>query len=362
MVKNPLGDARRVFLWILAGCLVAAALDVLQTYLQGQLVHDEPASWQSMVFQGGEWLFLGALTPIAYTLGRRFPLQRPQLLRALLVHTMGAALLCIGWALLGVLARRGLGTGWGPFGGELLSWTLTSVPWSFFMYFAVLGCMHAYAYYLEARERESQAATLSAQLSDARLNALVMQLQPHFLFNSLNAVMVLVRDQRTQLATRMLELLSDVLRQVLRGGQPHEIPLADELLFVQQYLALEQIRFSDRLAVRYQIEERLRKALVPRFILQPLVENAIRHGIADRIENALVEIGARADGTNLILWVQDNGTGNGRTINGAGVGLENTRQRLITMYGERASLALERSTDGGTIARIRLPLRFAPEA
>ncbi|MGH7466621.1 MAG: sensor histidine kinase [Longimicrobiales bacterium] len=343
----------RLWLLILIGCLVAAVLDVLQIWLKGQ------TAWGALVFQGGEWLLLAALTPITYYLGRRWPLQRPRLGRSLMVHVVGALLLCIGWATFGAILRRAVTT-WestnASFGSDWLSWTLTSLPWSFFMYFAVLGCVHAFGYYVEARDREAHAARLHGQLAEARLNALRMQLQPHFLFNSLNAILVLVRDQETRPATRMLELLSEMLRQVLRTDQPHEVALEEELSLVRQYLAIEQIRFSDRLRIHYEVPESLQNATVPRFIFQPLVENALRHGVARRPDAVLVEIGAARRGVDLELWVRDDGPGP-REEGGTGVGLKNTRARLLALYGERAGLELSEAPGGGTQARIQLPYR-----
>src|SRR5205085_11301642 len=199
-----------------------------------------------------------------------------------------------------------------------VGWILTSLPWSVFLYLLVLGCTYAFTYYREARERESQQARLAAQLAEARLSALRMQLNPHFLFNSLNAITVLVRDQNTQHASRMLELLSGVLRQVLQSEKRQEVTLDEELQFIEKYLMIEQVRFSDRLQVRWFVEAGVRDAVVPEFILQPLVENAIRHGIAKRSEDGEIEIRARQDNDRLILSVQDNGPGYHRVSN-AGV-------------------------------------------
>ena len=347
----------RLWLLILIGCIVAGFLDALEAYLQGYVGGDRHGDWGFVIFSGMEWLFLAALTPITYWLGRRFPLQRPHWGKHLLIHIAGALTLCFGWAFMGVLLRRALGRNDPPFGQDLTSWVLTSLPWSFFMYFAVLGCVHAFTYYVESRERAEQTARLSAQLSEARLSALRMQLNPHFLFNSLNAITVLVRDQRNQLAARMLELLSDVLRQVLRTDQPHEVPLEEELQLVRQYLAIEEVRFSDRLTVRFAVDDSVRRAAVPRFILQPLVENAFRYGVADRTDIATVEIGAARVGDKLELWVRDDGPGLTQEARGQGLGLQNTRARLATMYGERATLVLRTPPEGGTESRIILPYR-----
>jgi LytS/YehU family sensor histidine kinase len=275
-------------------------------------------------------------------------------------HAAGAIALCVGWASLGILL------GWlldhYPWRGELIrdyaEWVLTSLPWSVFMYFTVLGCVYAFSYHREARERESQQARLAAQLAEARLSALRMQLHPHFLFNCLNAITVLVRDDNTRDASRMLELLSGVLRQVLQSEKKHEVTLDDELRFVEQYLAIEQVRFSDRLRVQWSIDAAIRDALVPSFILQPLVENAVRHGIARRIEAGLIEITARQSKNDLVLTVRDDGPGY-RPVSGAGVGLANTRARLETLFGDRAQLEVRDAEGGGTIATLRIPLRRA---
>jgi signal transduction histidine kinase len=352
---------RPFWLLIAAACVVPALLDALQTYAKSRFDGRPGVDWGDVVFQGAEWLFLGALTPITYSLGRRFPLRRPHLARSIRAHVIGALLLCVGWAAAGEGLRWVLGTNsrQGSPSRDLASWMLISLPWSVFMYFTVLGCMHAFAYFNEARERQSQADRLAAQLAEARLGALRQQLNPHFLFNSLNAITVLVRDQDTRTATRMLELLSDVLRQVLRSDQPHEVPLAEELRFLEQYLAIEQVRFSDRLRVTFAADDSVRDAAVPSFVLQPLVENALRHGLADRVEEGAIEITAQREGADLVLSVRDNGvglrSGEDSTARRPGVGLANTRERLSTLYGDRARLELAPAPGGGTLATVRLP-------
>jgi two-component system LytT family sensor kinase len=356
----PAARSARLWIIIAAVCLVTAVLDGFQTYMQARIGR-EAVSWRAVIWQASEWVILGALTPITYYLGRRFPLRQPHLARSVLVHLCGALTLCVGWAGAGVAMRLILGTSWQgvPLSRQLASWMLISLPWSVFIYFAVLGCMQAFAYFLEARERETEAAQLAGQLAQARLDALRMQLHPHFLFNSLNAITVLVRDQRTREATRMLELLSDLLRQVLRTDPSTEVALTEELRFIEQYLAIEQVRFSDRLSVTFAVDTDVRDAAVPSFVLQPLVENALRHGLADRSEGGVVEIGARREGNELVLWVRDNGGGlrPGDASRGPGLGLANTRERLATLYGTRARLDLAASPGGGTTATVRLPYR-----
>ena len=354
----------RLWLLVAVACTVPAVLDGALTYVQGRL-GGRPPGWQEVFWQANEWLILGALTPIAYWLAQRYPLRPPIVARNLLAHAGGALLLCIGWASAGAAFRWLLGIGPDNVSKTvyLTGWLMTTIPWGTFMYFTILGCIHAVGYFVEARQREAQAARLAAQVAEARLGALRMQLHPHFLFNSLNAITVLVRDQDTANAARMLDLLSDVLRQVLTDGQNHETSLAEELSFLERYLAIEQVRFSDRLTVRFDIDDAIRDAAVPAFVLQPLVENALRHGIAHRADGGTVRITARRDGGDLVLTVTDDGAGSnatGQSAAGNGLGLANTRERLTTLYGARASLALHPRADDeshGTVATVRLPYR-----
>jgi signal transduction histidine kinase len=357
-------DQRRYPLLISAACFVPALLDALQAYVAQKLSNRPKVSWADIIFSGTEWLFLGALIPIAWYLARRFPLRRETLGRTLLAHFGGSLLLCVGWAGAGVALRYALGLQWDvSFGVQLATWTLTSIPWSVFMYFTALGCMYAFMYSSEVREQEAQSARLSAQLAEARLGALRMQLNPHFLFNSLNAIGVLVRDDNTAAASRMIELLGELLHSVLRADARHEVPLAEEIQFLEQYLAIEQVRFSDRLGVRWSVDDTVRRLKVPGFILQPLVENALRHGITKRSGPGTIEISAHREGDTLVLRVRDDGPGFTAAEDAAkGVGLANIRERLRTLYGDAASLSLVSTAAEGTVATIRLPARESASA
>lgn len=346
------------WLLIATACLVPALLNAFTTYLTSRFVGRGSADWSAVTFAAVLWLVFGALTPIPYVLARRYPLRREAIARTVLAHLTGALVLCITWASAGVFLSQLLNRRppQESFLRYYVFWVLTNLPWSVFLYFTVLGCIHAFTYYREARERESQQARLAAQLAEARLGALRMQLNPHFLFNSLNAITVLVRDQNTRDASRMLELLSGVLRQVLKSEKRQEVTLEEELRFTEQYLAIEQVRFSDRLQVCWSVEPVIREALVPGFILQPLVENAIRHGVAKRTGTGLIEITARQCDGSVVISVQDNGPGYHPTTAG-GVGLVNTRSRLETLFGEVAQLQVVDAEGGGTIATVRFPLR-----
>lgn len=354
---------RRAPLWflILAAWLVPALLSGFDTYMQNRLDGHEP-DWHWVIFNSLDWLLYALLTPIVFRASRRFPLRRPHVPRHVAIHVAAALGMCVAWAALGTVLRLAIFRPadltahalWLGFA----SWVFTTLPFGVGVYFALVGIQHAFFYLAEARERETQAARLAAQLSEARLGALRMQLNPHFLFNSLNAVTVLVRDRKTAEASRMLELLSDILREVLQTDRSHETSLSQEIEFIERYLAIERVRFSDRLRPVITVDSSIARAAVPRFLLQPLVENALRHGIARRGDAGLVEIRGRREGEQLVLTVRDDGPGLPATpASTAGVGLSNIRARLAELYGSAANLNVSNAEGGGVIATVRLPYR-----
>ena len=327
----------RLWLVIAAACVVPAVLDGGLTYVQGVLA-GRPTSWQEVFWQANEWLILGALTPLVYWLARRFPLRPPIVGRNLLAHAGGALLLCIGWASAGASLRWVLGIGPSQITKtqHLTNWLLTTIPWGTFMYFTILGCMYAFTYFVEATEREAQTARLAAQVAEARLSALRTQLHPHFLFNSLNAITVLVRDQDTVAAGRMLDLLSDVLRQVLRSDKAHEVSLDSELRFLERYLAIEQVRFGDRLRIRWDLDAAASKARLPPLLLQPLVENAIKHGVEPSPDGAKLRIRTERRGSVVVIEVVNSlpplRWADEPLPRGHGIALANVRDRLRLLH------------------------------
>ena len=228
------------------------------------------------------------------------------------------------------------------------------------VYFAVLGAGVARDYFLRYQARLEETARLQALLTQARLDALRSQLNPHFLFNTLNAVSALVeRDPRG--VRRMIARLSNLLRYTLEESAEQEVPLTRELDLLSEYVELMQIRFQGKLNVAMHVDDTARGALVPSLILQPLLENAIKHGTS-RLVGATVgeiEIGARRDGDDLRVSVVDNGPGStpGVASEGTGVGLINTTARLRQMYGAAYGVTLRARPEGGTIAEIVLPFR-----
>ena len=344
----------RTWLIISSAWLAPALLAVMKEYVRALVGSGEAPDTRLLLFEGGDWLIYGLLTPFVLLLARRYPLTRETLARRLPIHLTASIGLCAAWALAGWLLSFALFSA-GPYGGTLLDWFLTSLPFGVAVYFAVLGVDHALFYFVAARERETHAARLEAQLAEARMGALRMQLQPHFLLNSLNAVTVIVRDRDTATATRMLEQLGDMLRRVMRPGRPQEVPLAEELEFVRQYLGIETVRFSDRLQPTFAVDAAVLGAAVPEFLLQPLVENAVRHGLARREVATLLRIEARREGDQLVLSVTDDGPG--PVSSDEGVGLGTTRERLATLYGGRARLELTTTAEGGARVTVRLPYR-----
>jgi LytS/YehU family sensor histidine kinase len=292
-----------------------------------------------------------------------------------MLHFGFALIFCAAWATGGKLLQAALGLlfrpqdvqalvkaagdqFWHKLGLDLLSWIFTTLPFGVVVYLCIAGIAHAIRYFVEANEREVQMARLSEQLSGARFAALQAQLNPHFLFNTLNTITVLVRDGDRTGATRMVEQLSDILRRTLSRHRANEVMLEEELELVRQYLAIEQARFSDRLRPEFEIEEPVRSAAVPGFALQHLVENAIRHGIAKRSDAGRVSVVARRDGDTLELSVVDDGAGiDAQAATPKRHGIENTRERLRALYGERASLVVARREPHGTIATLRVPYR-----
>ena len=231
---------------------------------------------------------------------------------------------------------------------------------SYVTFCAIVFVVHAVDYYRLSRDRELRAARLEAALATAQLQALQAQLHPHFLFNTLNAIASLIPEDPTA-AEEMVEALSELLRAALQDGRTREVPLRRELDLADQYVRIQQIRFHDRLRVDRDVAADTLDALVPPLLLQPLVENAIQHGIGSRPDGGIVTLRARRENGWLLLDVEDDGRGlSVRTsaVTGTGIGLANVRARLEHLHGEAARLEVaDGASSGGVAVRVRLPLR-----
>ena len=358
--------------------IAPAVLATISHIAERKLNGDPPASVPDLLWAGGDWLVYAIVTPAIFAVTRRWPIERPRVVPRALLHLLFALLFCVAWATLGKLleltlavvfrhdefVRRMAEAGnafWRNRGWDLVGWIFITLPFGVVVYLSITGIAHAIRYFLEATDRELQLARVSEQLATTRLAALQAQLNPHFLFNSLNTIAVLVRDGDTRAAGRVIEQLSDVLRSTLNRTQVNEVTLEDELALVRQYLAVEEARFSDRLRPVLDVDPSALSAAVPRFALQHLVENALRHGIAKRTDAGRIVVTARRSGDILELSVEDDGPGPGPAAGAAagakGHGLDNTRERLRTLYGDRASLDVTAAGPLGTIARLRIPYR-----
>jgi two-component system, LytTR family, sensor kinase len=353
---------RRVWAVAFAAFAVPGSLSAFETYMFLRRSDQPQPLWRAAGQELLPWLVFAALTPMIWWLGEVVRIRRGSWgtwARALAVHIPAAALTGAAYAATAAATEHAfLPQPSDPPYFELASnWLLGALPAEALSYFTILGAGYGISLWLQLRERELASAKLTAQLAEARLAALRMQLHPHFLFNSLNAITVLVRDYDTAGATRMLTLLAELLRQALRVDGRDHVSLDEELGFTRRYLAIEQVRFSDRLSVRYVVDEQLLSAAVPCFVIQPLVENALRHGLAPRARGGTLEVGARAAGDRLELWVRDDGVGLSTVAAhpSSGVGLANTRARLAQLYGDAALLDIRDDTDGGVNATISLP-------
>jgi LytS/YehU family sensor histidine kinase len=232
---------------------------------------------------------------------------------------------------------------------------LTQSNTNLFSYAVVVVVAYGLSYYRAYRERTVAAARLETQLARTQLDALRARLHPHFLFNTLNAIAALMHRD-VEAADRMLARLSELLRTAIDAGAAHEVALADELAFVERYLEIERARFSDRLDIRLDVAPDAYAAAVPQLLLQPLVENAVRHGIAPRAGAGRIEVSAHRHAAQLVLAVRDNGVGS-RGRRGDGTGLGVTRERLRQMYAGAARLRSGDLPGGGFEVQIVLPYR-----
>ena len=350
---------------IVGAALLGALLEAGQVYL-GNASLGRPIAWSNALVRTlPSWLLLAALTPGILWVADHFRLERPMLHRSIPVHAVAAVLFTL-LHLGGTVVMGAIRTGdYGFMTIGLRKMMTTYFALDVISYAAIVGARHALRYRREARQRELAASRLEASLTEAKLQALRGQLNPHFLFNTLNAISVMALKGEQENVVQMLGSLSDLLRVSIDERMPQEVPLADELDFLDRYLEIQRIRFADRLTVRREIDPSALDAMVPSMLLQPIVENAMVHGITPT--RGPGELGLRVVRENGTLTLEVSDTGPGFTTPNAapgerGIGLSNTRQRLEQMYGARYALTLGRATGGGGLVTISIPLRRAGSA
>jgi two-component system LytT family sensor kinase len=306
------------------------------------------------------WSFAGAvvwalITIAVFALSRRFPLDRKPRARALLVHAVASPALATTEVVLSLVI--GVFSGWSDPTEPFMVSFWRGFPFNVVVYWLLAGVAHGFTFYRRYRLRDAEAGRLAARLARAELDLLKSQLQPHFLFNTLTAISALMhRDVRA--ADRMVARLSELLRAALDHDAEEEVSLQDELAFLDAYVEIEQARLGDRLKVELDVQANVLDARVPHMILQPLVENAIRHGVAPRVAPGTVTISARGRRGMLDIEVRDDGPGvPAGTPVSDGVGLANTRTRLNKMYGDDYSFEPGNVPGGGFRVALAIPFR-----
>ena len=346
--------------WVFGAALLLGCFSTLQAYRLTSITSKDPTDIDVsflLILNLVYWFIPASFSPLVFWLVRRFDIQQ-QRLGTIAVHALAAfAMTCTHAVGLQIVRAT-------YFGPPLVGWTnalqrmfLTNLDFLLMTYTTVVGFTYALGYYREVQTRSTREAHLETRLVEARLKTLEAELHPHFLFNTLHAISTLLHT-KPEVADRMISRLSDLLRLTFdRSGAP-KVALQEELEFLQKYLEIEQIRFQDRLSVHYDIDPAALDAEVPRLILQPIVENAIKHGVSPRTGPGSVHIAAHVDGRHLYLEVRDNGvglTGKARLQFDRGVGLANTRDRLECLYGDRSRLEFS-EVDTGLTVRISMPV------
>jgi sensor histidine kinase YesM len=302
------------------------------------------------------------LVPLVFWASRRFRLYRPHLLKSLAAHLGTVVLQSFLHTSLMAVTRQAIfflfGLGVYDYGYMPLRY-LMEFPNQLLWYAAVVGFIHLFDRYQELRDQELRASRLESQLAQSRLQALQLQLQPHFLFNTLNTISAVLYED-VEKADRMIARLSDFLRATLKTANTQQISLGDEIEFLNLYLEIMQARFEEQLAVTLEIEAEARPALVPRLVLQPLVENALKHGVDQTTGKIRIDVSAKINGSHLELEVSDQGpglNGNGSATESTKVGLANLRERLQVLYPEDHTVAVHNGAHAGLTVHLTLPFQ-----
>jgi len=343
-------------LWTILAFLTAAGAHVYMASM------GSPVSWaQLLAWNITISLIWSLLTPFVYELSRRYSFDRAGWHSALPIHVIASVVLAF-VAAVALVSINPLIT-WTkepniPFFAHVLSRTFMDIQ----RYWYIVLVTQTIAFYGKYQERQILSSQLEAQLARAQLEVLKIQLEPHFLFNTLNSIAALARHDG-EAAEHMTLQLADLLRMSLDGVGVYEVPLQQELTFLQKYIDIQQVRFHDRLHVETEIDPRTLDTLVPNLILQPIVENAIRHGIGPRRAGGVIRISTWRDRDDVWMEIRDNGVGftRGGLMPPEGVGLSNTRGRLQQLYNEDHAMVLEDATGGGCTVKIRVPYRTMTE-
>lgn len=352
----------RVLLGCAAGWALLALVFASQGYLASAYRGNPQDWWPTLGYSLAFYSVWALLTPFVLILARKVSFGTAPARRFLAVHLAASITTALLQSLIFALLFWPLYNNDGQLPTRFALWQsmlVVSFHSNLLIYWLLVGATAGFSYYTKFRDRELRASRLEAQLAQAEMAALRAQLQPHFLFNTLHAISALVRDDPPA-AERMIARLGDLLRMSLETRDTQLITMQTELSFVRAYLDIEKVRFGERLQVEEQIDPAVLGASVPALILQPLVENALKHGIAPLVRGGCITLAARSQGDMLALEVRDNGAGTALPAMTEGIGLSNTRARLEGLYGNRQRFALGSRTGSGFAVSIELPLSMAP--
>ena len=357
--------ARSVDSWWVALLWLAISLVTAMQVVVGMAAVGMRHNWVALFLTTvAAWLVFPLATPLILALSQKYPLAKAADWRNLPVHLGGALGIGIGhvaWSATLEWVVNPLATHPHPsFRNVFFTTVYMQFHTGVIIYAAIVAIGNTVDSMRRLAHREAEAARLAGELSKAQLDALRRQLEPHFLFNTLNGISGLVREKRNDAAVEMIAGLSDLLRRVLEDSGRQLVPLAEEVSFLESYVELQAMRFGERLKVTVDVPLELYGALVPQLVLQPLVENAIVHGIGKLVEGGEIRVTARESEGTLSICLYNDGpslslAGNDRT----GVGLSNTRGRLITLYGAASSVELRKGDEAGIETIIRVPYRTA---
>jgi two-component system LytT family sensor kinase len=361
LMPRPWADWFNLPAYLLAWSIPGVA--ALSFYYLNQTLSAQPLNWSYAVISTlPNWYIWALLTPAILKLSQRWPLEQDSWKQVLLtVHIPALVVSMLIHSAVNLMLFRTTGLHDDITFGLYRVHFFTRIHANIFTYAAIVGLYSAWEYYRRYMTREAQTATLQVQLAQANLRALKMQIHPHFLFNTLHSIAALVRKGENKPAVNMLGQLGEFLRLALENKGQQEISLEQELDFLRRYLAIEQTRFGERLQVEVTMDEAVRGAYVPNLILQPIVENAIHHGISPSMQQGRIRIEARLEEGRVTMQVADNGPGlrNPERLK-KGVGVGNTQERLENLYGRDQDFSFRNGSLGGLEVTIRVPFSTQP--
>lgn len=351
---------RQIILYVGIWILIAAAFSILLYLTTVQARPENPPTWENIFLWQAIIYGWAILFPAISRFAARFRVERGNWLRRLPIHLLAVFLFVLAHTILYVffyyLFHAFVPPSEERFFETVARLTLRNWLTDISMYLIILSTLTARDYSQRFQAEQLKTSELNAALADSQLSALKMQLHPHFLFNTLNSISTLMHED-VRAADVMVARLGDFLRLTLENSGEQVVTLAQEMNFINCYLEIESVRFGERLTLKREVEPDVLQARVPNLILQPLIENAIKHGISRQIRPGVISIRARQTGGKLQLQVEDDGPGlqNGKANGATGIGLANTRARLFNLYGDNQRVEMKNADPQGTIVTVEIP-------